>query len=63
MERDLSTLLREALLLSAQDRAALAEALVTSLDEDVDDDAEAAWRSEVERRIAELDSGSVASIP
>ena len=63
MERDLTRLLREALRLSAQDRAALAEALLASLDEDVDDDAEAAWRSEVERRIAELDSGSVSSIP
>lgn len=63
MERDLTTLLREALRLSAQDRAALAEALLASLDEDVDDDAEAAWRSEVERRIAELDAGSVSSIP
>jgi len=59
MKRDVTTLLREALRLSAQDRAALAEALLASLDED----AEAAWRSEVERRIAELDSGSVASIP
>ena len=63
MERDAATLLREALRLSAMDRAALAEALIASLDEDVDDDADAAWRSEVERRIAELDSGSVASIP
>jgi putative addiction module component (TIGR02574 family) len=63
MQRDLTMLLREALRLSAQDRAALTEALVTSLDEDVDDDAEAAWRSEVERRIAELDSGSMAHIP
>ena len=63
MKRDATTLLREALGLPAQDRAAIAEALLASLDEDVDDDAEAAWRSEVERRIAELDSGSVSSIP
>jgi putative addiction module component (TIGR02574 family) len=63
MERDVTTLLREALRLSAQDRAALAEALLASLDEDVDDDAAAVWRSEVERRIAELDSESVSSIP
>jgi putative addiction module component (TIGR02574 family) len=63
MKRDVTTLLREALRLSAQDRAALAEALLASLDEDVDDDAGAAWRGEIERRIAELDSGSVSSIP
>jgi len=63
MKRDATTLLREVLRLSARDRAALAEALLASLDEDVDDDAETAWRSEIERRIAELDSGSVSPIP
>jgi putative addiction module component (TIGR02574 family) len=63
MERDAAGLLSEALRLSARERADLAEALLASLDEDVDNDAEAAWRSEVDRRIAELDSGSVASIP
>jgi putative addiction module component (TIGR02574 family) len=62
MERDAATLLREALQLSARDRAGLAEALIASLDEDVDDDAEAAWRTEIERRIAELDSGTVSTI-
>jgi len=63
MERDVTTLLKEALRLSAHDRAALAEALIASLDEDVDDDTDAAWRSEIERRIAELDSGFVSPIP
>lgn len=63
MERDVTTLLKEALRLSARERAALAEALIASLDEDVDDDAEAGWRSEIERRISDLDSGSVSPIP
>jgi putative addiction module component (TIGR02574 family) len=63
MKRDATRLLREALRLSAQDRVALAEALLASLDEDVDDNAEAAWRSEVERRIGELDAGAVSPIP
>jgi putative addiction module component (TIGR02574 family) len=63
MERDFPRLLKEALRLSAHDRAALAEALIASLDRDVDHDAEAARRTEIERRIAELDSGSVSSIP
>jgi putative addiction module component (TIGR02574 family) len=62
MERDATTLLKEALRLSARDHASLAETLLASLDEDVDD-VDAAWRSEVERRIAELDSGSVSPIP
>lgn len=63
MDRDVTTLLKEALRLSAPDRVALAEALIASLDEDVYDEAEAAWRSEIERRISELDSGSISPIP
>ena len=63
MKRDATRLFREALRLSAQDRVALAEALLASLDEDVDDDAEVVWRSEVERRIGELDAGAVSPIP
>ena len=63
MDRDVTTLLKEALRLSARKRAALAEALIASLDEDIDDHAEAGWRSEIERRITELDSGSVSAIP
>jgi len=34
-----------------------------SLDTEVDDDAEAAWAVEVNRRLAELDSGEVKTIP
>lgn len=63
MERDVATLLKEALRMSVHDRAALAEALLASLDEDVDDDADAVWRSELERRIAELDVGAGSPIP
>lgn len=37
MDRDATTLLKEALRLSAPDRVALAEALIASLDEDVYD--------------------------
>lgn len=63
MDRDVTTLLKEALRLSAPDRVALAEALIARLDEDASDEAEAAWRSEIERRISELDSGSISPIP
>jgi putative addiction module component (TIGR02574 family) len=41
-------------------RAALAGSLLDSLDTDVDEDVEAA---EVHRRVAELDSGAVKTIP
>lgn len=57
-------LLQDALELSADERAALAAALIETLDEGpVDADVEAAWAAEIERRIAEIDSGAVKPIP
>lgn len=44
-------------------RAALAGSLLESLDTEVDEDAEAAWATEVSRRVAELDSGAVKTAP
>jgi putative addiction module component (TIGR02574 family) len=49
----------KAMKLSARDRARLAERLIASLDEAVDDDAEAAWVREGERRLDDLRSGRV----
>jgi len=60
---DTKGLLQEALRLPSEARAALAGALLDSLDDGVDEDAEEAWRAEIERRIAELDSGKVKAIP
>lgn len=45
--------------LSAEDRARLAEELLESLQEEADADAEAAWDREIERRVAEIESGAV----
>jgi len=56
-------LLKQALQLSPEERAALAASLIESLDEQVDEDAEAAWALEIRRRLAELDSGAVKTIP
>ena len=56
-------LLKEALKLPPEARAALAASLIDSLDAVVDEDAEAAWRKTIKRRIAELDSGAVKPIP
>jgi putative addiction module component (TIGR02574 family) len=36
--------------------------LLNSLDSDVDEDAEAAWAIEVNRRVTELDAGAVKTI-
>jgi putative addiction module component (TIGR02574 family) len=44
-------------------RARLAQRLISSLDQEVDADAEALWLAEAERRLADLKSGKVAAIP
>jgi putative addiction module component (TIGR02574 family) len=54
--------LEQALALPAKDRTALAEALLVSLDGHAEDDT-AAWKAETERRVKELDEGTVATIP
>src|SRR5712691_4868225 len=48
---------------AAKERAAFAEALIASLDEHSDDDTAAAWNTEIERRIIELDARAVSTIP
>jgi putative addiction module component (TIGR02574 family) len=63
MKRDAAEILKDALALPTEARAALAGSLLESLDTEVDEDAEAAWATEVNRRVAELDSGAVNTIP
>jgi putative addiction module component (TIGR02574 family) len=59
MHEEISELLKKALTLPAPARAALAGSLLESLDETVDQGAEAEWQAEIARRIQELDSGKV----
>jgi putative addiction module component (TIGR02574 family) len=61
METELEKLEAEALKLTPSERAALAQRLLASLEEDVE--IEEAWAAEVERRVAEVESGSVKLIP
>jgi putative addiction module component (TIGR02574 family) len=63
MKQDVSELLKKALELPAEARAALAGSLLESLDDQVDASAEEEWKQEIARRIAELDSGKVKPIP
>jgi len=49
----------KALKLTPRERARLAERLISSLDDEVDPDAEAAWAREAERRLDELRTGMV----
>ena len=63
MKRDAAEILKDALALPTEARAALAGSLLDSLDTDVDEDVEDAWATEVNRRVAELDTGVVKTIP
>ena len=54
---------REALSLPEEQRAALIDSLSESLDSEVDEDAEEAWRQEIYRRLQQIDSGAVQLIP
>jgi putative addiction module component (TIGR02574 family) len=56
-------LLAQALALPEAERADLAAELIGSLDAQVDDDAQQQWTKEIERRIAELDAGTVTTVP
>ncbi len=56
-------LTKQALRLTPTERARLAHALITSLDEPADLDAEEAWAKEVERRMEEIRNGTVVGIP
>jgi len=56
-------LLADALNLPDCDRAALAAWLIDSLDEEFDQDAQTAWSAEIERRLSELDDGTVTAVP
>ncbi len=61
METQLEILESEALKLTPSERAALAQRLLASLDED--SEIEEAWAAEIERRIAEVESGAVQVVP
>jgi hypothetical protein len=56
-------ILRIAMELSPEARAALAGSLLESLDETIDEGAEAAWELEVARRTQELDSATAKLVP
>ena len=56
-------LLKQALNLGERDRASVAGALIESLHQEVDPGTEEAWDAEIRRRVEELDSGAVETIP
>ena len=56
-------LLEKAMTLTEEERAELAACLLQSLDQSVDEDAEASWQRELVRRAEELNSGKGKTIP
>ena len=63
MSTHVTELFKQASILSEEERATLAGLLIESLESEVDPDVEEAWRIEIERRLAELDAGTVETVP
>jgi putative addiction module component (TIGR02574 family) len=63
MVRDAAEVLRDALALPSEARAALVDSLIESLDHTIDEGAEEGWREEIYRRLQQIDSGAVQLIP
>ncbi len=63
MSPELDELLKRAMALPPEERAAMANSLLESLDETADEDAEAAWDDEIKRRVDDIRSGRVKTIP
>jgi putative addiction module component (TIGR02574 family) len=59
MMQDAQELLKKALALPDRERADLAGGLIDRLDDNVDENAEAAWQEEIVRRLEDVQSGKV----
>lgn len=63
MPRNAAEVLKDTLALPLEARAALIGPLVDSLDTEVDQSAEEAWREKILRRLQEIDSGAAKLVP
>ena len=63
MNTESQQLLRTALALPESDRAEIAATLIHSLDTETDEDVDAAWAVEIQRRIELIDNGEVKLVP
>ncbi len=63
MERDAAEVLRSALALPSEVRAALIDSLIGSLDQQVDTAVEETWRDEIFQRLEQIDTGAVQLVP
>ena len=62
MGREPSEILKEALALPPDARASIADSLLESLDQEFEAGASEEWEREIQRRIAEVESGKVKTI-
>lgn len=62
MATSATDILSQALELKEEERAELAGLLIESLDEPAEEGVEAAWAVEIERRMADLDSGAAKTL-
>jgi putative addiction module component (TIGR02574 family) len=62
MSPEVADLLKRALALPVEERTALANTLLDSL-EDADESVQAAWDEEVERRMQDLQAGKTVTVP
>ena len=60
---DAEEILNAALKLNDKEKAAIAASLIESLDPSVDDDVESAWQVEIQKRLHEIEIGTVSLVP
>ena len=63
MKQNIADILKEALKLPPEARAALAGTLLDSLEDTVDQGAETAWEAEIVMRLKEIGEGKVNMVP
>ena len=63
MALDAEEILNAALKLNEKEKAAIAASLLESLDPLVDDDVESAWQTEIQKRLHEIETGTVSLVP
>jgi putative addiction module component (TIGR02574 family) len=63
MGLDAEDILNAALKLNDKEKAAIAASLIDSLDPSVDDDVESAWQAEIQKRLHEIEAGTVSLVP
>jgi putative addiction module component (TIGR02574 family) len=63
MKEEIGEILKQALSLPPEARAAIAGSLLDSLEETVDPNAESLWEDEIRLRLTEIDEGKVKLVP